>query len=64
MTKMRFAGKKKEFGEFLKFLTLVWGNDREIRTLPTVVCGGDGQSTQSCGRTLPRLEQANETSVV
>jgi hypothetical protein len=64
MTKLRFAGRKKELREFLDFLRLVWGNDREVRSLPDVVCGGDGQSTQSCGGTLPQLEQATETSVV
>ena len=55
MTNLRFAGKKKEFKEFLSFLTLVWGTDRKVRTLPVVVCGGDGQSALSHSGTPLRL---------
>jgi len=62
---LRFAGNKKEFGDFLQFLTLRWGNDREVRSLPTVVCGGDGLSTHPhCSRTLLRCTRDSETSVV
>lgn len=45
MTKLRFAGRKKELREFLTFLNLQWGNDRKVVDLPVVVCGDDGQST-------------------
>jgi hypothetical protein len=47
MTKLRFAGRKKELREFLDFLTLMWGSNRRVFNLPVVVCGDDGQSTHT-----------------
>lgn len=63
MTKIRFAGKKKELKEFTDFLARAWGKDQEIVDLPDIVCGSDGQSTRTSSG-APLGTKVTETLVI